>query len=610
MATHDNAAGANGSSTEGEDFGAEALSRLNENLARVDALTKRMTAALGRRKGHTPALDAPDPSVFGRAAEAWWKEVVQNPARVFEHQAEYWSKSVTHFLEAQQALATGNLAAPDDHTPDDPRFTNPLWKTHPYFNFIKQQYMLNAQAIRDAVDDAEDLSDLEKTRLRYFSQQIVDLMAPTNFFATNPDALERAVATEGESLVKGLENLVTDLEANDGELLVRLADADAFKVGENVGTSEGQVIYRNRMIELIQYAPRTEQVHAIPLIIFPPWINKFYILDLKEQNSFIKWVTEQGITLFVVSWVNPDAGYADVGLEEYIEEGYLAAIREAKTITGQKKVNTIGYCIGGTTLNLTMALLKKRKDTSINTATLFTALTDFSDQGDFTPFLQNDFIDGIASEVDDRGMLRSNIMARTFSFLRSNDLIYRPAIRSYMMGETPPAFDLLFWNGDGTNLPGKMAVQYLRQLCQGNEFVTSGIELLGETLHIRDVTVPIYAITCETDHIAAWKAAYRGVQQMASKKKTFVVSQSGHIAGIVNPPSKKKYGHYTNDDLSLSANEWFDSATFNEGSWWPRWGDWLKSNSGKLVEARQPGDSTHPALCPAPGTYVAAPLPM
>lgn len=534
---------------------------------------------------------------------------MHNPARVFEHQAEFWTKSVQHFIEAQQALAAGKLAAPEDTTPDDPRFSNPLWKTNPYFNFIKQQYMLNSQAVQDAVNDAEGLDDLERTRLQYFSQQIVDLMAPTNFLATNPDALERAVQTEGESLVKGLENLVADIEANNGELLIRLADTDAFKVGENVGGSEGQVIYRNRMIELIQYAPRTEQVHAVPLIIFPPWINKFYVLDLKAQNSFIKWVTEQGITLFVVSWVNPDRGYADVGLEHYIDEGYLAAIREVKEITGQKKVNTIGYCIGGTTLNLTMALQKKRKDKSINTATLFTALTDFSNQGDFTPFLQNDFIDGIEAEVAERGVLRSHIMSRTFSFLRSNDLIYRPAIRSYMMGETPPAFDLLFWNGDGTNLPGRMSVQYLRQLCQRNEFVNDGMELMGETLHIRDVNVPIYAITCETDHIAAWKAAYRGVQQMGSKDKTFVVSQSGHIAGIVNPPSKKKYGHYTNDDLSLTADEWFDNAQFNEGSWWPRWGEWIKSQSGKLVAARQPGDSTHPALCPAPGTYVAAPLP-
>jgi polyhydroxyalkanoate synthase len=595
----------------GADCGADdALGRLDENLRRVESLTRRLTAALAKRHPTNAALNAPDPEIFAKASTALWGEMVNNPARIFEYQADFWSKSVQHYLEAQKALSSGQLKAPEDHTPDDPRFSNPLWKTHPWFNYIKQQYMLNAEAIAQTVERAEGLEDAERKKLKYFSQQIVDLMAPTNFLATNPDALERAVQTEGESLVKGLENLVADIEANDGEMLVRLADTSAFTVGENVGASEGQVVYRNRMIELIQYAPRTEEVHAKPLIIFPPWINKFYVLDLKAENSFIKWVTEQGITLFVVSWVNPDRSYADTGMDDYIEDGYLAAIREAKAITGQKKVNTIGYCIGGTTLAMTVALLKHRKDNSINSATFFTALTDFSDQGEFTPFLQDDFIDGIEAEVEEEGFLRSHIMARTFSFLRSNDLIYRPAIRSYMMGEAPPAFDLLFWNGDGTNLPGKMAVQYLRGLCQRNEFVTDGIEMCGERLHVSDVTVPVYAITCETDHIAAWKTAYRGVQKMTNaKERTFVVSQSGHIAGIVNPPSRNKYGHYTNPDLTLDQDAWLEGADFTPESWWPRWGKWIKKQSGAMVPARQPGDATHPALCPAPGSYVKAPLP-
>ena len=258
---------------------------------------------------------------------------------------------------------------------------------------------------------------------------------------------------------------------------------------------------------------------------------------------------------------------------------------------------------------MALSLMKTQKDRSVNSATLFTALTDFGDQGEFTPFLQNDFVDGIEAEVANTGVLRSHIMARTFSYLRSNDLIYRPAIRSYMMGETPPAFDLLFWNGDGTNLPGKMAVQYLRQLCQRNELVTDGIELCGERLHISDVTVPIFAVTCETDHIAAWKSSYRGVQKMGAKERTFIVSQSGHIAGIVNPPSKKKYGHYTNKNLTLDPDAWMDEAAFHEGSWWPRWVEWLHGKSGDMIPAREPGSATHPPLMPAPGSYVSAPLP-
>ncbi|WP_370301346.1 PHA/PHB synthase family protein, partial [Pseudooceanicola sp.] len=391
---------------------------------------------------------------------------------------------------------------------------------------------------------------------------------------------------------------------NDGELVVRLSDANAFELGVNIATAPGDVVYRNRMMELIQFRPTTEQVHETPLVIFPPWINKYYILDLKPANSLIKWITDQGYTLFVVSWVNPDMAYAEVGMEDYIEDGFLAALREIKAITGVKQVNAIGYCIAGTTLALTLSLLKQRGDNSVKSATFFTALTDFADQGEFTPFLSDDFIDGIEEEVSAKGILRSYIMARTFSFLRSNDLVYSPAIRNYMLGEAPPAFDLLYWNGDGTNLPGKMAVQYLRGLCQRNEFAGDGFELLGHTLRLKDVTLPVCSISCQTDHIAAWKDCYRGVQQMGSRSKTVIVTESGHIAGIVNPPAKKKYGHYTNTNLKLDADAWLEGAEFHAGSWWPRWEAWLSKRSGKKVPARETGDSNHPRLAPAPGTYV------
>ncbi|MFN3209309.1 MAG: PHA/PHB synthase family protein, partial [Roseovarius sp.] len=452
--------------------------------------------------------------------------------------------------------------------------------------------------------EADDLDEKDRKRLNYFARQIVDMMSPTNFLGTNPDALERAVATEGESLVKGLENLVADLEANNGEMVVRLCDESAFRLGENVAVTPGEVVYRNRMMELIQYTPTTAQVHKTPLVIFPPWINKFYILDLKQENSLIKWITDQGYTLFVVSWVNPDESYRDVRIDDYIDEGFLTAIREIKAITGEKQVNAVGYCIAGTTLHLTLALMARRGDTSIKSATFFTALTDFGEQGEFVPFLQDDFVDGIEREVSERGVLRSFIMGRTMSFLRSNDLIYKPAIRSYMMGETPPAFDLLYWNGDGANLPGCMTMQYLRELCQQNAFVRDGLEICGETVHIRDVTVPIMAVACESDHIAAWRDCYRGFLQTGSKDRSFVVSESGHIAGIVNPPSKKKYGYYMNRDLPPTPQEWLDGATEREGSWWPMWETWLRKRSGTKISAREPGDAEHPSLGPAPGTYV------
>ena len=584
----------------------EHLERLKKNMARVEELSKRLLEVMSHKTRHNPALDGPNQELFARAATAYWAEAVNNPAKLLEQQIEFWGKSVMHFAEAQQAMLKGEMIPPEKVEATDKRFSNPLWDSHPYFNFIKQQYLINSEAIRQAVDSLENMDAKEKKRLKFFTHQIVDLMAPTNYLATNPDALEKALETDGQSLIDGLENLIADLEANDGELVVRLADEKAFQVGGNLATTPGDVVYRNRMMELIQYKPVTETVHEIPIVLFPPWINKFYILDLKAQNSLIKWITEQGYTIFVVSWVNPDASYADVGLEDYIQDGFLTAIDEVKSICGTDQVNAIGYCIAGTTLSLTLALMKQLGDRSVKSATFFTALTDFSDQGEFTPFLQDDFIDGIEREVAEEGVLRSYIMARTFSYLRSNDLVYQPAIRSYMMGETPPAFDLLYWNGDGANLPGKMTMQYLRGLCQRNEFAEGGFELMGHRLHLRDVDVPLMAITCETDHIAAWKDCYRGVQAMGSKSKTFIVSESGHIAGIVNPPSKKKYGHYTNADLSLDADAWIAGATRHDGSWWPRWEAWLKKRSGRQVPARDTGDSEHPRLAPAPGTYVTA----
>ncbi len=587
----------------------ENIERLTSNIQKIEELTKRLVSALAQRKHFNPAIEAPSGELFVKAASAYWSDMASNPSRLLESQLEMWSKSLQFYIDAQNMIAEGKFELPEFDFPKDRRFSHPMWETNPYFSLIRRQYVMNSDAIREAVEQIDTLEEKEKRRVRYFTDQIINMMAPTNFFGTNPDALEKAVETEGESLVQGLENLIADLESNNGDLLVKLVDESAFSIGGNIATSPGKVVYRCRMFELIQYTPATETVHETPLVIFPPWINKFYILDLKAQNSLIKWTVEQGYTVFVVSWVNPDNSMSDVGMEDYIEDGFLAAIDQVKSITKQKQVNAVGYCIAGTTLHLTLALMKKRKDKSVKSATFFTALTDFSDQGEFTPFLQDDFIDGIEEEVNEAGLLRSRIMARTFSFLRSNDLVYGPAIRSYMMGEAPPAFDLLYWNGDGANLPGKMVMQYLRKLCQGNEFADGGIELCGEKLSMPDVDIPLMAVTCETDHIAAWKDCYRGFQQTGSKNKSFIVSESGHIAGIVNPPSKMKYGHYTNDDLSLSSDEWLEKANFHEGSWWPRWGAWLKKRSGKKIPAREFGDSDHPVLCDAPGTYVTVKAP-
>lgn len=580
------------------------VTKLEENLSRIEELTQRLLIAMNPKRHVPTALQGPSPDLYARAASAYMSEMVNNPGKILEQQIAFWGKSLKHFVESQHLLVQGRLEHPVDNTGPDRRFAHELWDTNPYFNFIKQQYLMNADAIRDAISTIDTMDAGEKRRLEYFGQQIVDMFSPTNFLATNPEALSLAAETEGESLVAGLENLIRDFEANDGDLVVTLADKEAFEIGKNLATSPGEVVYRNHLFELIQYAPTTEKVHEIPLVIFPPWINKFYILDLKPANSLINWAVAQGYTVFVVSWVNPDESYRDTSMTNYVEDGYLTAIEQVKAVCGVKKVNAIGYCIAGTTLSLTMALMAQRGDDSINAATLFTTLTDFSDRGEVGVFLNDDFVDGIEAEVAEAGILDHYYMSRTFSFLRSNDLIYGPAIKSYMLGKAPPAFDLLYWNGDGTNLPAKMAVEYLRGLCQRDEFATTGFDVAGATVRLSEVNVPICAIACETDHIAAWKSSFRGVQGMGSKDKTFILSESGHIAGIINPPSKKKYGHYTNPDLGLTPEDWLIDADKHDGSWWPRWDAWLAPRSGKQVKARKPGGKNHPPIGPAPGSYV------
>lgn len=576
------------------------------NVERIEGLTQRLMAALARRPLHSPAVEAPGPELYLSTAQAWAKLLAEQPARILEQQISYWGDTLKHYAQVQQDLAQGRLMTGTDTDGDDAdgetdkRFANPLWRTHPFFDFVRKQYKINSEAMLRAAAELNLPDETARRRVEWFTRQLIDMMAPTNFLATNPDALQRAIETEGASLIRGLENLVRDVEANGGEVIVSLADRDAFEVGQNIGASEGRVVARSPLYELIQYSPTTEQVHATPVVIFPPWINKFYILDLKPQNSLIKWIVDQGFTLFVVSWKNPDLSYADTGMDQYVS-AYLSVMDQVLALTGQDKLNAVGYCIAGTTLALTLALMKARGDDRVNSATFFTTLTDFSDQGEFTPYLQNDFVDGLAEEVARAGILPAQLMTRTFSFLRANDLVWGPAIRSYLMGEAPPAFDLLYWNGDGTNLPGRMAMEYLRGLCQDNRFAGDGFTILGQQVRLRDVTLPLCAIACETDHIAPWRQSWLGVSQMGSPDKQFILSESGHIAGIVNPPSKKKYGHYTSDGGFDDGPEgWRDTARFHPGSWWPRWSDWLAGFSGPMVPARQPDAENDPA----PGRYV------
>ncbi len=589
-----------------EDRGQSSVNpRLEANLAKVEALSARLMQALAKRRVTDPGVNAPSQDLFIKAAAAYLAGMVQDPAKIMEHQISYWGKTLKHYVAAQNALASGGPKVPEPvETTKDRRFSNPLWDTHPGFSFLKEQYLINAGAVKQAVEDLS-LDPIEKARVEYFTRQIVDMLAPTNFLATNPDALERAVATDGESLVQGLENLVADLEVSEGDLSVTLADRSAFTLGKNIATTPGKVVFRNHLLELIQYAPTTETAFETPLLIFPPWINKFYVMDLQPANSLIKWMVDQGFTLFVVSWVNPDASYAEVGMDDYIKDGFLAAMEEVRRVSGQEQINAVGYCIAGTTLGLTLSHLEKNGQTPVRSATFFTTLTDFSDPGEVGVFLAADFLEGIGRQIDADGILSKTFMSKTFSYLRSNELIYAPAIKSYMMGQTPPAFDLLYWNGDGTNLPGKMAKEYLYGLCRDDGFAKGSFPVMGVPTSLSDVKLPIFAIACETDHIAHWRGSFNGIKQMGSKDKTFILSQSGHIAGIINPPSKGKYGHYSNSGPMTTPQDWRAGAEFHPGSWWPRWAKWLAGRSGPQVPARAPDPAR--VLCDAPGTYVVTP---
>ena len=574
--------------------------QLTNNLERLEALSSRFAKAIAKARPISPSLSGPGQDLYAKAAGAVAAEMIANPAKIVEQQVGYWSESLKSWMSSNE-----QCDRPAD--PLDKRFRGEQWDANPMFRLLKEQYLVNARTVASAVAGIEGLDPREKRRVEFFARQIVEMMSPANFLGTNPEALDRAAETEGASLVQGLENLVRDIERNDGDLLVTLADPDAFRVGENLATSPGSVVFRNELIELVQYAPSTSTVRRVPLLIVPPWINKFYVLDLKPENSFIKWAVGQGFTVFTISWVNPGLEHREFGLDAYAESGLLAAIDGVRKITSEERVNAVGYCIGGTLLALVLAYLSQTGSNWIRSATFFATLTDFEDPGELEVFLSDDFIRGLDQEMATTGYLPAKFMSRTFSYMRAGDLVYGPAVRSYLMGQPPPAFDLLYWNGDATNLPARMAQQYLHQLCRENQFCKGNFRLLGKTVSLRDIRHPLMMIACETDHIADWRCAYAGYRKMGSRDKTFVLSQSGHVAGIINPPSKQKYGHYMNSQDCIDEKAWRSGAEFSRKSWWPRWAEWLGRRSGRQMEPREPGSTDFPPITPAPGSYVALP---
>jgi len=573
-------------------------------MEKVDKLTERLVKVLNSRKATRPELASPDQELYVQAASAYFSQMLSDPGKMFAQQVGQFRQSLEYMAELQNQTDKGKAEAGQSANKADKRFSSELWQVNPFFDMVRQQYLMSSKAAKDAVSNLEGLEKDKQKQIEFFSEQIINLFSPANFLGTNPEALTKAFETKGQSLVAGLENFIEDLEHSSGDLSVTLADRQAFAVGENLATTPGSVVFQNRLFQLLQYKPTTEKTHQIPLLIIPPWINKFYILDLKEKSSFIKFAVEQGFSVFVVSWVNPDASYRDVGFDTYVENGLQEAIKAVRTITAQARINTIGYCIGGTLLSTGLAYMAAKGDKSIKSSTFFTSLVDFADCGELSVFIDEHFLKGIEAEVDEVGYLDSSFISRAFSYLRSNDLVYGPAVKTYLMGEAPPAFDLLYWNGDSTNLPARMAKEYLRKLYQDNQLSQGRFEILGETLNLGDIKIPTYAVATKSDHIAPWKSSFLGLNKFSGNNK-FVLAGSGHIAGIINPATSGKYGHWINADRPDDLEAWAEQATFHEGSWWPDWAKWLKRQSGKMIKARVPGDhKDYPALEPAPGSYV------
>ena len=581
---------------------AESLAALSANL--TQAMTRANTAISTAFVDQTKdaANWKPDPLGMQAALNDVWSHLAGQPetlreahANLWQRYADIWQKHATYMMTGQQA---------EEGPVRDKRFKDPEWRSNPAFSMLRESYLATADFITDLVNRAEGVDEATKRKAAFYIKQAVDAASPSNFLMTNPAALRALFQTGGESLVKGVENLAEDLRRGKGNLAISQTDINAYRVGENVATTPGKVVFRNRVFELLQYEPTTEKVHEVPLLIFPPWINKFYILDLQPKNSMIKWLTDKGHTVFLVSWVNPDEDMAGATFEDYMREGVYAATQAVKDAAGVDRMNAVGYCIGGTLLSATLAHMAKTGDTSIQSATFFAAQADFKLAGDLLIFSDDKAIGYLEEKMDQAGgVLDAQTMADTFNSLRSNDLIWNYVVDNYYVGKQPPPFDLLYWNADQTRMPKALHLFYLRKFYRDNALTEGKLSLLGETLSLKDVHIPIFMQSSKEDHIAPAPSVYRSAMSFGGPVE-FIVAGSGHIAGVINHPSANKYQYWTNKNLKGSVDDWMAFAHEHPGSWWPYWDKWLAERSGPDVPARTPGEGELKSLADAPGTYV------
>ncbi len=546
-----------------------------------------------------------DPMNLSKAYAEWMKAVSNHPQKLLQANTDYWQKSVELTQQAMMAMM-GQQPEKKVVEPQkgDRRFSHEEWNENPAFDLIKQSYLLTSQWLHNLVSDVEGLDEHTAERVKFFTERYLDALSPTNFALTNPAVLEKIKETKGANLVHGLKNMLEDLEAGQGELRIRMTDTSAFELGKNVAATPGKVVFQNRMFQLIQYTPTTDKVLKRPLLIVPPWINKFYILDLQPKNSMLKWLTDQGHTVYVMSWVNPDESYAATGFEDYVLDGIIRAVDAIEYDTGEKEINAIGYCIGGTLLASTLSYMKSVGDQRIQSATFFTTMIDFSQPGDLGVFIDEEQIQNLENTMQQSGYLDGGKMAGTFNLLRANDLIWSFYVNNYLLGNDPRPFDLLYWNSDSTRMPAKMHSWYLRNMYLENNLCKVGaVTINKQPVDISSINIPVCFVSTVEDHIAPWKSTYAGATLFSGATR-FILGGSGHIAGIVNPPAANKYGYRMTDDLPEDADAWMAAAAVNEGSWWPEWDRWVRKLDDKAVNARVPGQGRLSVIEEGPGTYV------
>jgi len=531
-----------------------------------------------------------------------WIDALSNPTRLWALYSEfvqnYTQLMMTETLRLWGLDQKSKPVVEPEH--EDKRFIAPDWQQNPVFDALKQSYLLAATTLLKTASGIKGLDEKHQRQLTFFLRQYLDAISPTNFAFTNPQVIHETIASGGQNLVKGMQNLMRDIGAGE----IKITDTSAFEVGKNLAITPGQVVYRNELIELIQYAPMTEQVYQIPLLFVPPWVNKYYALDLQPQNSFIRFMVERGFTAFVISWKNPDTSMEHIGFDDYVSLGPLAALEVVKKITGSPKVNTVGYCIAGEMLATVPPYLAAKGDDTINSVTFVVTVLDLhAEVNDFTAFMGEPALRAARQQMDVHGYLDSHSMMAAFEIMRANDLIWSNVINNYLLGKEPPAFDLLYWNNDGTRMTRDAHMFFMREIALENGLAKPNkIVIKGVPISLRKIKQDVYQFGAVQDHIVPWKAAWR-TTQLTGGSVRFVLGKSGHIAGVASPPNKAK-GYWTNDKHPKSADRWLETAEFHQGSWWSDWLEWIKPRSGELVSPPSMGSQAYPPIVPAPGTYV------